>query len=154
VSALRVALLRWLYRAAWWGLQLRATVWPRRRGNGVKCALTHEGRVLLVRHTYGHRGMWYLPGGAVRRSESPLAAAAREMREELDLRDLELREVGTFHTRLDRLAVRLTFARAEVVDPSQVRVNPVEIAEVGWFALDAPPAPLGTEERALLGLLR
>ncbi len=153
MSAWRVAAMRRLYRVAWRGLQLRATVWPR-RGNGVKCALTHRGEVLLVRHTYGRRGVWYLPGGTVRRREPPLVAAAREMEEELALRGLDLRELGTFPTRLDRLAVLLTFAHAEISDPAAVRANPVEIAEVGWFALDAPPTPLGAEERALLGMLR
>ncbi len=150
----RVVLMRRLYRAAWWGLQLRATVLPRRRSDGVKCALTHGGEVLLVRHTYGRRDVWYLPGGGVRRGEPPLAAGAREMEEELALRDLALRVLGTFPTRLDRLAVLLTFAHVEVADPAAVRPNPVEIAEVGWFALDAPPTPLGSEERALLGMLR
>ncbi len=153
VSALRVAVMRRLYRVAWRGLQLRALLWPR-RGSGVKCALTHRGEVLLVRHTYGRRDTWYLPGGAVRRGEPPLRAAAREMEEELGLRDLELREVGTFEPRLDRIAARLTYARAELPDPAQVRADPVEIAQTGWFGLDEPPAPLGSEERALIGMLR
>lgn len=146
--------MRRLYRAAWWGLQVRATLWPRCRGNGVKCALTYGERVLLVRHTYGWREVWYLPGGAVRRSETPLQGAAREMEEELGLRDLDLRTVATFETRLERLAVRLTFTHAAVADPELVRPNPVEIARAEWFALDAPPVPLGSEERALLGMLR
>jgi 8-oxo-dGTP pyrophosphatase MutT (NUDIX family) len=154
VRTWRVVLMRRLYRAAWWGLQLRAMVLPRRRSDGVKCALTHGREVLLVRHTYGRRSVWYLPGGAVRRREPPLAAAAREMEEELALQGLDLRELGTFPTRLDHLAVLLTFAHAEISDPAAVRANPVEIAEVGWFALDAPPTPLGAEERALLGMLR
>ncbi len=153
VRSLRVIALRRLYRVAWWGLQLRASVW-RRQSSGVKCALTHRGSVLLVRHTYGRRYMWYLPGGAVRRGEPPLAGAAREMEEELGLRDLELREVGTFETRLDRLAVSLTYVRAELPDPAGVRADPVEIAEVGWFGLDALPTPLAAEELALIGMLR
>jgi 8-oxo-dGTP pyrophosphatase MutT (NUDIX family) len=153
IGDLRVALMRRLYRIAWWGLQLRATVWTR-RGTGVKCALMNGGEVLLVRHTYGRRDTWYLPGGAVRRREPPLRAGAREMEEELGLRDLKLREVGTFETRLDRVAARLTYARAELPDRARVRANAVEIAQVGWFGLDALPTPLGMEERALIGMLR
>jgi 8-oxo-dGTP pyrophosphatase MutT (NUDIX family) len=148
----RVAALRQGYRVAWWGLQLRALVWPH-RGSGVKCALTHRGEVLLVRHTYGRRDTWYLPGGAMRRGEPPLRAAAREMREELGLRELELHEVGTFETRLERIAARLTYVRAELPDPARVRANPVEIAQTGWFGRDALPTPLGSEERALIGML-
>ena len=83
-----------------------------------------------------------------------MRAAAREMEEELGLRDLELREVGTFETRLDRIAVHLTYVHTELEVPGQVRADPVEIAQVGWFDLDALPTPLGSEERALIGMLR
>ncbi|MFN8149087.1 MAG: NUDIX hydrolase [Candidatus Nanopelagicales bacterium] len=42
-----------------------------------------EGRVLLVEPTY--KATWEIPGGAVERDESPRAACARELREELGL---------------------------------------------------------------------
>jgi ADP-ribose pyrophosphatase YjhB (NUDIX family) len=153
VSAWRVAAMRRLYRVAWRGLQLRAAVWPR-PGDGVKCALTHSGEVLLVRHTYGRRDTWYLPGGRVRRSEAPVAGAEREMEEELGLRDLRFEVVGTFETRLDRIAVRLTFVHTELAQRPRVRTDPVEIAAAQWWDLDALPAPLGSEERALIRMLR
>ena len=41
-----------------------------------------EGRLLLVRHSYGPGG-WSLPGGGMGKGEEPLAAAAREVREEV-----------------------------------------------------------------------
>lgn len=41
-----------------------------------------EGRLLLVRHSYGPGG-WALPGGGMGRREEPLDAAAREVREEV-----------------------------------------------------------------------
>jgi ADP-ribose pyrophosphatase YjhB (NUDIX family) len=151
-NTLRVALLRCLYRVAWRGVQLRAMLW-RRSSGGVKCVLTHGEQVLLVRHTYGRRHVWYLPGGGVHRGEPPLRAAAREIEEELGLRELQLRELATFETRLERIAVRLTCAYAEIPDPAQVRIDPVEIAQVGWFARTKLPAPLGSEERGLIGLL-
>lgn len=152
MSSWRVAAMRRVYRVAWRGVQLRGMLW-RRSSSGVKCVLTHRGEVLLVRHTYGRRNVWYLPGGGVHRGELPLRAAAREMEEELGLRDLELRELAMFETRLERIAVRLTCAHAEIADPSRVRIEPVEIAEAGWFARDRLPTPLGSEERALIGML-
>ena len=152
MSELRVALLRRLYRLAWLGLQLRSLVLPR-RGRGVKCVLTSDGRVLLVRHTYGKRATWYIPGGGARRRESPLRAAEREMREELGVRDLDWRELATREMRLDRMSVRLTCLHAELTDPERVRADPIEIAEARWFAQDKLPVPLGAEVRTLLHLL-
>jgi len=152
MSGLRVAVLRRLYRLAWLGLQLRSTFIPR-RGRGVKCVLTNGGRVLLVRHTYGARAIWYIPGGGVRRRETPLRAAGREMREELGVGDLCWRELATREMRLDRMTVRLTCLHAELADPERLRLDPVEIAEARWFAQDELPLPHGEEVQPLLDLL-
>jgi 8-oxo-dGTP diphosphatase len=43
-----------------------------------------EGRVPLVRHTYGRKN-WELPGGAVEQGESPMDGAVREVQEETGL---------------------------------------------------------------------
>lgn len=150
-ASLRVALLRRLYRVAWRGVQLRSMLGY--RGDGVKCLLVHEGKVLMVRHTYGRREVWYLPGGGVHRGEPPLDAAAREMEEELGLRELQFRALATFETRLERIDVLLTCVYAEVADPDAVSPDPVEIADVGWFGPERLPRRLGTEERRLIGLL-
>ena len=153
MSSLRVAAMRRLYRVAWLGLQLYATLIPR-RGRGVKCVLTHGGRVLLVRHTYGQRRTWYVPGGGVHRREPPLRAAAREMGEELGVHDLRWQELLTRDMRIDRVAVRLTCVYAELSDPAAIRPDPVEIAEARWFELDALPVPLGSEVPLLVALLK
>lgn len=148
----RVVLLRVLYRVAWRALQVRSLVWPR-RGRGVKFMLTHGGKVLLVRHAYGKRDTWYIPGGAARRREAPLDAAARELEEELGVRGLPLRDMASMNMRLERISVRITCVHAELPDPAALRVDPVEIAEVRWFAMDALPSPLGTEVRMLVHML-
>jgi 8-oxo-dGTP pyrophosphatase MutT (NUDIX family) len=152
MSALRVAVLRRLYRVAWRLLQLRSLVWLR-PGRGVKCVLTSRGQVLLVRHTYGQRHTWYIPGGAARRGEPPLRAAARELEEELGLRDLALRELATRDMRLERLSVRLTCLHAELADSTPLRVDPVEIAEARWFPIGDLPLMRGAEVAPLLALL-
>ena len=55
---------------------------------GAACAVFDpDGRVLLVRHTYGARN-WELPGGGSQPGEDPRATARRELLEETGL-DIE-----------------------------------------------------------------
>jgi len=151
MSSLRIKVLHGAYRVAWRLVQLRSLLLPG-RGRGVKCLLTHRGRVLLVRHTYGARDTWYLPGGAAHRGEPPPRVAAREMQEELGLGDLPLRELITRDMRLERIEVRLTCLHAELEDPARVRPDPVEIAEVAWFDPAALPRPRGAEVDFVIAL--
>lgn len=56
---------------------------PRKRMAAAVLFLDDGGRVLIVEPTY--KDHWELPGGLVEADESPLAAARREVREELGL---------------------------------------------------------------------
>jgi 8-oxo-dGTP pyrophosphatase MutT (NUDIX family) len=52
---------------------------------GVSVVITNlTGDVLLLKHSYGP-DVWSLPGGGLGRGEDPLAAARREVREELGI---------------------------------------------------------------------
>jgi len=51
-----------------------------------------QGRLLLLEHTYRHEMPWGLPGGWLKRAESPEIGLAREVLEETGL-----------HVRVDRL---------------------------------------------------
>jgi 8-oxo-dGTP diphosphatase len=59
-----------------------ATLPQKRMGAGVLIT-DADGRVLLVEPTY--KAYWEIPGGAIEADESPHAAAARELKEELGL---------------------------------------------------------------------
>lgn len=53
---------------------------------GVGVAVIHEGNLLLVKRGRDPgKGLWAVPGGKVRRGESLVAAAAREVKEETGL---------------------------------------------------------------------
>ncbi len=147
----RVAVLRLLYRVAFRVAQLRAIVLPG-RGRGVKCLLTHGDEVLLVRHTYGPRALWQLPGGGAHRGEPAALTATREMGEELGLGEQEWRELVTIDLRLEHMPVHLTCLHAELSEPG-VRPDPVEIAQAQWFAMDELPERLGSEVERMLDLL-
>lgn len=73
---------RALYRAAF---RARARYVRLFRVELIGCSvvgLDEGGRILLVRHSYGHRE-WTVPGGGMRKGEDPLHTAVREMGEEL-----------------------------------------------------------------------
>lgn len=143
-------LLRLGYRGAWWAIQAWSLA-ARPEVSGVKCVLRDgEGRVLFVRHTYGDRDAWELPGGRAHRDEPPARAARREAREELGV-DLERwQEIGV--ARLGQRGARLTITSLAAGWPAATPpdADPVEIAAVAWHVAGAPPAPLGAVTRAAL----
>ena len=147
------ALLRLGYRVAYRVLRVWSAL-ARPRTRGVKCVLLDDdGRALFVRHTYGARSNWELPGGAARRTEAAAVAVRREAREELGIDEPGWRAVGVaegvWHGKHERLDV---FVADRVGRP--VRLDPVEIAQAGWFPLDAPPDRVGPSTRLALALLR
>ena len=118
---------------------------------GVKCVLTREREVLLVRHTYGRTDRWELPGGGVKRRETPEAAATRETREELGLDVEGWAALGDLFDRSDRKRDHLWCFSAGV-DGQAVEIDRAEIAEARWFARDALPEPRARYVERIVGL--
>ncbi|MFB9952283.1 NUDIX domain-containing protein [Rhizobium puerariae] len=128
------------------GFRTRAMVWLLhrffilRRGMtmGVRAAcFDAQGRVFLVRHTYVPG--WYMPGGGLERHETALVALRKELREEgnLEIRD----EAELFHVYYNRNVSKrdhVLFYRVNV-EQTAPRLPDMEIAESGFFALDALP---------------
>lgn len=96
-----------------------------------------EGRVLLVKHTYLNG--WWLPGGGVDKGETTQAAVVRELREEAGLIANSEPRLISVHSneRFFRGDHVLVFA-IDAFDLTE-RTSHGEIAEIGWFALDALP---------------
>lgn len=100
---------------------------------GSICVIEREdGAVLLVRLSY--RNSWGLPGGLLKRGESPEEAALREVKEESTL---EVELVGDPAVVVDAAAQRVDVvfrARpAPGVDPEGAVASSPEIVEVRWF---------------------
>ena len=135
------------YRFAYAGLRLYwLLIRPELRG--VKCVLTDGERVLLVRHTYGHRG-WDLPGGSVKRGEAPEAAARREMNEELGLSIDNWQPLGEFALTIDHHRDTVNCFQAELADPV-LTLDLGELAAASWFPRQALPGDLGRYARGIL----
>jgi len=112
-----------------------------------------RGRVLFVRHTYGDRRAWELPGGNLRRREDPATAIRREMREELGIDLQALREVVRVEaTGYGKRTLLHGFEARTGGAP--VQLERAEIAEARWAAPAAPPQPVGRHTRALLEAVR
>jgi 8-oxo-dGTP diphosphatase len=100
---------------------------------GVKVVIEDERSrdILLVRHCYGDREVWHVPGGGYwPRFETPEQAARREIREELSLEIGAIDHLGEYRT--DKLGNRDT---AQIyctsVRDAAIRPGP-EIAEYVW----------------------
>jgi 8-oxo-dGTP pyrophosphatase MutT (NUDIX family) len=122
-------------RRAWWFVARPAT-------RGVQAAaFTPTGQVVLVRHSYAPG--WRLPGGGVKRRETPEAAALRELKEEIGLSGWsEIRRVLDFDHRSDFHRGSGTLFRLD--DVAYAPRRSLEIEETGEF--DPTDLPAGTTD--------
>jgi 8-oxo-dGTP pyrophosphatase MutT (NUDIX family) len=136
---LPVPVRRLIYRTGYRALKL---VWRVRRPSlhGVKCVITDGDMLLLVRHTYG-RACWDLPGGRIERAEPPVEAAAREMREELGLRDADWVSAGELELMTDHRHDTIHVFRAEL-HAQAVMIDRGELAAARWFPRAELPVDL------------
>jgi 8-oxo-dGTP pyrophosphatase MutT (NUDIX family) len=146
-----VALRRAGYRVAHRGLRV---YWRllRPHTRAVKCIVREGDAVLFVRHAYGDRRSWELPGGGIKRGEDPRDGAAREAREELGLDLADWRALGTVEARGRGKHTTIQCFEARPPD-RDLTLDAGEIEEARWFDIDAPPARLGIDARVVLAWL-
>ena len=106
-----------------------------------------SGRIFLVKHSYIDG--WYLPGGGVETGETMLAALARELAEE---GNIKLTATPALHgvffnkriSRRDHVALFIVREFHQDAPPKPNR----EIIDHGFFALDALPEDVSRGTRA------
>ncbi len=106
-----------------------------------------EGKLLLVRHSYGPR-VWAFPGGGLRRGETPEDAAVRELREETGCPASAVAAVGSFEETLSgsaHTAHVVTCITDEFPQPDHR-----EVVEAKFFPRHSLPEPLSPRARARL----
>jgi 8-oxo-dGTP diphosphatase len=112
-----------------------------------------DGAILLVRLSY--RNSWGLPGGLLKRGETPAEAALREVKEESTL---DVQVVGDPAVVVDPEAQRVDVvfqARlAPGVDPDTAAASSPEIVEVAWYPSDALPDLQHEASGAMVALAR
>ena len=115
--------------------------------------------VLLIRRKNPpFKGLWALPGGFLEMNETLEESALRELHEETNISDVELRQVATFgHPERDPRGRVITVAYVGIIKSErQEVVAGSDAAEVAWFPiLDLPQLAFDHSkiiEKALEGL--
>jgi 8-oxo-dGTP diphosphatase len=96
-----------------------------------RCILYRDDRYLLAVHSRFWRvanRRWGLPGGQIEWGESPRAAVARELEEELQVYAPALVEIGAFHY---KRAMHMVYAAPLLEDISEY--DDSELLDIGWF---------------------
>jgi 8-oxo-dGTP pyrophosphatase MutT (NUDIX family) len=115
---------------------------------GVQLIVTTGTELLLVKHTYGHRAEWSLPGGGRGKRKSALACAHRELAEELGvtgaMRKVDVVELfHDYHD--DTVTVFVVTGISE-----EPKFDKIEIADAQWFDINRLPRNLTTLTRHVL----
>ena len=102
--------------------------------------LNDHNEVLLVRSWLGHQ-RWTLPGGGIRRSESPRQAAIREVEEETGIALQAVEQLGSFTNPFpeSRYTVACFMAYISKREPYLARHRRLEVLDIGWFPLGSLP---------------
>jgi len=116
--------------------------------------VVHEGRLLLTQRALEPwLGRWCAPSGFCDGPEHPVATAERETFEEVGLR---VRVVGYLGHWIDEYAAgadggvepewcAVSYYHAVPLELSDLRFQPGEVSDAGWFAPDELPAELAPE---------
>lgn len=112
---------------------------PRKRMAATVLFTDHTGRVLLCEPTY--KQVWEAPGGAVEACESPRAAAAREVHEELGLdldpgRLVAVDHVPAIDGRTEALVLVYDGGRLTAEHAAAIRLAEDELRTWAWCTVD------------------
>jgi 8-oxo-dGTP pyrophosphatase MutT (NUDIX family) len=97
---------------------------------GVKVIVEFEGKILIVRNSYGYKSLSF-PGGRIDRGEKPLQAAIRETKEEVGISPAEIKYIGMITSTCEGKKDNIHIFHMTAPTPL-IRMDEFEIAEAFW----------------------
>lgn len=123
----------------------------------VRCLVISENEVLLTKDWFGSN-RWRLPGGGVKRGETPEETAIRELGEEFALKasEMDAKLIGRLsHRRTKlRLSIPIVLVKLKSKTPDQVRPISRSISYAKWFKLDRLPKGMSEITERAIALLQ
>lgn len=102
--------------------------------------LNDEGKILLVKHTYGHLN-WELPGGGGEPNESPVDTAVREVKEETGLVVVAYHMTGYYYA-FENDTLHFVFWCEREDREAIPRADGAEISACAFWSPEALPRPM------------
>jgi 8-oxo-dGTP pyrophosphatase MutT (NUDIX family) len=113
---------------------------------GVRVILVRNGRVVLVRHWFSP-GIWTLPGGGIKKGETPREAGVREIWEEIGYKIKSFGgQVGIYRGRMGRKDSVIVLYTEDFDGSMKFRPN-LEVIERSLFELEHLPELLSPANR-------
>lgn len=123
------------------------TLWE--RGESVVCLIEQEGKILFIRGA-SYPSLWALPGGRMKKGESPIKAVVREVEEETGINLQNPKLFGEQTSRRNNKIISRTHCFYSKIENQELTLDKVEILEAQWFSWENLPKPQSlTAERAI-----
>lgn len=134
---------------------LRAPIkWYWKRFNiktrGVRVMIIHDNSLVLVRHWYN--SLWVMPGGGIKKHETPEQAAVREIGEELgfDIGQLDYKLGAYANTKEGKNDEVQCFVAVLNERPNMRKRFNLEVSDIVWSPFDQLPEGTSAATRARL----
>lgn len=120
--------------------------------SGVKCLVEQDGRFLMIRNTYGEKH-WTLPGGGIKKGESPEHAVLREVKEEVGISLNSVKKLSEYQSNKEYKLDTIHCFYAKTTN-TELSIDNGEILEAAWFSLESMPKFRSTATEKVLNLYK
>lgn len=125
----------------------------RPRRTGVKCLISYDGKILLIRNSY-YPDIWTLPGGGVKSSEEPESAVKREVAEEIGLNLESVSLVGKYESDREYKKDVIHCFYSQLTSSQTLKTSKVEVISAEWFDQNSLPSNISKAVSNSLEMLK